>query len=129
MAHSVGNGIGKSVVLYAPRARRLHLEPIYELPYGPAALNGRTEGRTEVSTQLRPHHPADCPCVHGGAHRREPAINLANGALEGVYREFETAAFVVTNLSGSSARALYEMTYCQRGQAENHLKAWKRHLA
>jgi hypothetical protein len=37
--------------------------------------------------------------------------------------------FVVTNLLGGSARALYEATYCRRGQAENHLKAWKRHLA
>ena len=37
--------------------------------------------------------------------------------------------FIVTNLSGGSARALYERDYCQRGQAENHLKAWKRHLA
>ena len=37
--------------------------------------------------------------------------------------------FVVTNLPGGSARALYERSYCQRGQAENHLKAWKRHLA
>ncbi len=37
--------------------------------------------------------------------------------------------FVVTNLAGGSARALYERGYCRRGQAENHLKAWKRHLA
>jgi hypothetical protein len=37
--------------------------------------------------------------------------------------------FVVTNLPGGSARALYERSYCQRGQAENHVKAWKRHLA
>ena len=37
--------------------------------------------------------------------------------------------FVVTNLPGGSARALYERSHCQRGQAENHLKAWKRHLA
>ena len=37
--------------------------------------------------------------------------------------------FVVTNLPGGSARALYERSYCQRGRAENHLKAWKRHLA
>jgi hypothetical protein len=37
--------------------------------------------------------------------------------------------FIVTNLTGGSARALYERTYCRRGQAENHLKAWKRHLA
>ncbi len=36
--------------------------------------------------------------------------------------------FVVTNLSGSP-RALYETSHCRRGRAENHLKAWKRHLA
>jgi Transposase DDE domain group 1 len=37
--------------------------------------------------------------------------------------------FVVTNLAGGSPRALYETLYCQRGQAENHIKAWKQHLA
>jgi hypothetical protein len=37
--------------------------------------------------------------------------------------------FIVTNLSGGSARVLYERGYCQRGQAENHVKAWKLHLA
>ena len=37
--------------------------------------------------------------------------------------------FVVTGLPGGSARTLYERGYCRRGQAENHLKAWKRHLA
>ena len=34
-----------------------------------------------------------------------------------------------TSLPGGSARTLYERGYCRRGQAENHLKAWKRHLA
>jgi hypothetical protein len=37
--------------------------------------------------------------------------------------------FVVTNLAGGSARTIYEDLYCRRGQAENHIKAWKRHLA
>jgi hypothetical protein len=37
--------------------------------------------------------------------------------------------FVVTSLQGGSARALYERRYCARGQAENHIKSWKRHLA
>jgi len=37
--------------------------------------------------------------------------------------------FIVTSLQGGSARALYERRYCQRGQAENHIKSWKRHLA
>ena len=37
--------------------------------------------------------------------------------------------FVVTNLTDGTARGVYENIYCQRGQAENHIKAWKRHLA
>jgi len=37
--------------------------------------------------------------------------------------------FVVTSLPGGSARTIYEELYCRRGQAENHIKAWKRHLA
>ena len=37
--------------------------------------------------------------------------------------------FIATNLSNGAARRLYERTYCKRGQAENHVKAWKRHLA
>jgi Transposase DDE domain group 1 len=37
--------------------------------------------------------------------------------------------FVVTNLSKPNARALYEDVYCRRGQAENHIKSLKTHLA
>jgi hypothetical protein len=37
--------------------------------------------------------------------------------------------FVVTSLAGGSARRLYQDLYCRRGQAENHIKAWKAHLA
>jgi hypothetical protein len=37
--------------------------------------------------------------------------------------------FVVTNLAGGTARRIYEDLYCSRGQAENYVKAWKRHLA
>ena len=37
--------------------------------------------------------------------------------------------FIVTNLRQGSGRGLYEGLYCQRGQAENHVKAWKAHLA
>ena len=37
--------------------------------------------------------------------------------------------FIVTRLGGGSARSIYQNIYCQRGQAENHSKAWKRHLA
>jgi hypothetical protein len=37
--------------------------------------------------------------------------------------------FITTSLAGGSARAVYEKTYCQRGQMENHIKSFKRHLA
>ena len=37
--------------------------------------------------------------------------------------------YIVTNLAGRSARSLYEDVYCGRGQAENHIKFFKTHLA
>jgi hypothetical protein len=37
--------------------------------------------------------------------------------------------FVVTNLAGGTPRRIYEDLYCLRGQAENHIKAWRLHLA
>ena len=37
--------------------------------------------------------------------------------------------FIVTNLEGGRAKHFYERLYCARGQAENHIKAWKNHLA
>ena len=39
------------------------------------------------------------------------------------------ARFIVTSLSGHRSKYLYEKIYCARGQAENHIKSWKRHLA
>ena len=44
-------------------------------------------------------------------------------------RDGTDTRFVVTSLPGGSARVLYERRYCRRGQAENHIKAWKTHLA
>jgi len=37
--------------------------------------------------------------------------------------------YVVTNLEGGRGKHLYEKIYPARGQAENHIKAWKAHLA
>ena len=37
--------------------------------------------------------------------------------------------FMVTCLSGHRSKYLYEKIYCARGQAENCIKSWKRHLA
>jgi Transposase DDE domain group 1 len=37
--------------------------------------------------------------------------------------------FIVTSLKQRNARIVYEDVYCRRGQAENHIKSWKTHLA
>jgi hypothetical protein len=37
--------------------------------------------------------------------------------------------YIVTNLEGDRGRHLYEKLYSARGQAENHIKGWKSHLA
>src|SRR4051794_35104667 len=37
--------------------------------------------------------------------------------------------FIVTSLDGVRGRTVYQDIYCARGQAENHIKAWKTHLA
>ena len=37
--------------------------------------------------------------------------------------------FIVTSLKKGAPRWLYEQVYCRRGQAENHIKSWKTHLA
>lgn len=36
--------------------------------------------------------------------------------------------FIVTNLKGGRARAIYQNIYCRRGAAENHIKSFKTHL-
>src|SRR3974377_1511131 len=37
--------------------------------------------------------------------------------------------FILTTLKVRTARVLYEDVYCRRGEAENHIKSWKTHLA
>ena len=44
-------------------------------------------------------------------------------------RDGTDTRFIVTNLGHGSGRSLYQDLYCRRGQAENHIKAWKTHLA
>jgi hypothetical protein len=56
--------------------------------------------------------------------RVERVVARVEAGAEG----FDTR-FVVTNLETRNARVLYEDVYCRRGQAENHIKSWKTHLA
>lgn len=70
---------------------------------------------------------------------------LADGAKLRRFKEFHDGAaswdrveagpqdvdtrFIVTSLPGGLPRRIYQDIYCARGQAENHSKAWKTHLA
>jgi len=55
--------------------------------------------------------------------------------VERIIARVETTAlgtdsrFIVTSLTKGSPRDLYQKVYCARGQAENHIKSWKTHLA
>jgi len=56
--------------------------------------------------------------------RVERIIARVEGGPQGV-----DTRFIVTSLDGVSGRTVYQDIYCARGQAENHIKAWKTHLA
>jgi hypothetical protein len=56
--------------------------------------------------------------------RVERIIARVEAGLEG-----PDTRFIVTNLQGGRPKKLYEGLSCARGQAENHIKAWKTHLA
>jgi hypothetical protein len=60
----------------------------------------------------------------GSWDRVERIIARVEAGPEGV-----DTRFITTRLAGGSARAVYEKTCCQRGQMENHIKSFKRHLA
>ena len=56
--------------------------------------------------------------------RVERIIARVEGGPQGV-----DTRFIVTSLDGIAGRTVYQEIYCARGQAENHIKAWKTHLA
>ena len=78
------------------------------------------------------------PAPHRGKLRRVMQFYDAAGSCNRVERiiarveagpEGTDTRFIVTNLEGGRAKHLYERLDCARGQAENHIKAWKNHLA
>jgi Transposase DDE domain group 1 len=60
----------------------------------------------------------------GSWDRVERIIARVEAGPEGV-----DTRFITTSLVGGSPRVVYEKAYCQRGQMETHIKAFKRHLA
>jgi hypothetical protein len=56
--------------------------------------------------------------------RVERIIARVEAGAEGI-----DTRYIVTNLEAGRTKHLYERLYCARGQADNHIKAWKNHLA
>ena len=99
----------------------------------PTSTLKRHVGGLEASTVAR--FEAD---PSGGKVRRFKEFYDAAGSWSRVRRivarveagnEGTDVRFIVTNLGAGNGRSLYQDLYCRRGQAENHIKAWKTHLA
>jgi Transposase DDE domain group 1 len=105
----------------------------YILGVAPTATLRRHIGDLEASTSARfEAAPNDGKVrrfkefLDGAASwsRVERIIARVEAGMEGL-----DTRFIVTNLDTRNARVLYEDVYCQRGQAENHIKSFKTHLA
>src|SRR5512144_1115352 len=99
----------------------------------PTSTWKRHVGSLEASTVAR--FEAD---PSGGKVRRFKEFYDAAGSWSRVRRivarveagnEGTDVRFIVTNLGAGNGRSLYQDLYCRRGQAENHIKSWKTHLA
>jgi hypothetical protein len=117
-------------VLRFCRARRLD----YTLGVAPTSTLRKHVLGLEESTAARAAKAA----VDGMKLRRFKEFHDAAGSWDRVERiiarveagpQGTDTRFIVTSLSKPSGRTVYQDIYCARGQAENHIKAWKTHLA
>jgi hypothetical protein len=116
-------------VLRFCRARRLD----YTLGVAPTATLRKHIVTLEESTAARAATDAD-----GKKLRRFKEFYDGAGSWDRVERIIARVEagprgtdtrFIVTSLATLSGRTIYQDIYCARGQAENHIKAWKTHLA
>jgi hypothetical protein len=105
----------------------------YILGVAPTSTLRRHIGDLEASTQAR----FEAAPKDGKTRRFKEFLDGAASwsRVERIIARVESSTdgtdtrFVVTNLDTRNARRLYEDLYCRRGQAENHIKSWKTHLA
>lgn len=105
----------------------------YILGVAPTTTLRRHIGNLEASTTAR----FEATPNNGKARRFKEFLDGAASwsRVERIIARVEAGAdgtdtrFIVTNLNTRNARVLYEDVYCRRGQAENHIKSWKTHLA
>jgi len=116
-------------VLRFCRARRLD----YTLGVAPTTTLRKHILKLEESTAARATANADSKKLrrfkdfHDAAaswDRVERIIARVEAGPQGI-----NTRFIVTSLAKPSGRTFYQDIYCARGQAENHIKAWKTHLA
>lgn len=101
------------------------LAPNLALARHVAALENSTAARFKVAaTRGKVRRFAQFYDAAHSWRRTERIIARVEAGSEGT-----DTRFIVTNLEGGRAKHLYERLYCARGQAENHIKAWKNHLA
>jgi hypothetical protein len=91
-------------------------------------LEQRAVAERKVSGQAKVRHFAEFRDGAKSWDQPERIIARVEASDREAGRNVDTR-FIVTNLKGKSPRQIYEKIYCQRGQAENHIKAWKTHLA
>ena len=105
----------------------------YTLGVAPTSMLRKHILALEESTAARAATKPD-----GKKHRRFKEFHDGAGSWDRVERiiarveagpQGADTRFIVTNLGGLSGRTIYQDIYCARGQAENHIKAWKTHLA
>jgi hypothetical protein len=103
----------------------LGLAPSAPLRRRVETLEASTYARFEASTQTaKIRRFKDLYHAAGSWTRAERVVARVEVGPQGA-----DTRFVVTSLAGGRARTLYEEVYCARGQAENHIKAFKTHLA
>jgi len=115
-------------VLRFCRARKLD----YVLGVAPSSTLRKHTAGIEQSTAARADY------AHGEKRRRFCEFRDAAASWDCVERVIarveagpagQDTRFIVTSLRGMRGRIIYEKIYCARGQAANHIKSWKTHLA
>jgi hypothetical protein len=89
-----------------------------------AALETSTAARPEAAGGSRTRRFKELHDAAASWSRVERIVARVEAGPMGV-----DTRFIVTSLAGGTGKAIYEKLYCARGQAENHIKAWKAHLA
>lgn len=107
-----GNRVDFILGLPQTKTLRRHIE----------ALEASTAARTGGSDKVRRYKEFYDAAASWA--RTERIIARVEAGPQGV-----DTRFIVTSLTDGLAKQLYERTYCRRGDAENHIKAWKAHLA